>query len=259
MKKKDRHDKILEILETQVSVETVELSNILDVSAMTIRRDFNQLEEKGLITIVHGGAMINSYPSLSRTLYRGNDLNNKVKEKKNIGEAAASLIKEGDVVFIDAGSTTKELSLVLREKENITVVTNSILVLNALSMTDSSSKLIVLPGTFQKTSMAIFGGLTNRTLEDFTFDIAFIGAMGITRNSVTVDNFEEGVTKAKFIERSKKSVLLADSSKINLSYAYNINLGNGLDVLITSEIKDKNKLSIKKDLRNQFKKIIEII
>lgn len=208
MVKSERRREIMKYLEANVTVETYTLARLFDVSQMTIRRDFEELEKRGLITSIHGGAIINTLPTL---VSKRQQLIETGEEKRIIAKKAASLINDGDTIILDAGSSIKELAIAVTSKKELTVLTNSILVMNVLAQTGSDIKMIVLPGHFRKSSMAFFGAMTNNFLSHFRVDKAFIGVMGISANDgVTIIDMEEGCTKAKMIEVSNQSIVLAD-------------------------------------------------
>lgn len=123
------------------------------------------------------------------------------------------MINDGDTIILDAGSSIKELAIAVTSKKELTVLTNSILVMNVLAQTGSDIKMIVLPGHFRKSSMAFFGAMTNNFLSHFRVDKAFIGVMGISANDgATIIDMEEGCTKAKMIEVSNQRLTQRPSS-----------------------------------------------
>lgn len=237
---KNRRKEILKLLEVEISADTNKLAKMFNVSAMTIRRDFEYMSKKGLITTIHGGAMINTLPTLSNATQNQSE---GTLDKRKIAKAAAAMIKPGDTLLLDAGTTVKELALELLGKEGITVLTNSILVMNVLAQADSKIRLIMLPGQFRKSSMAFFGAITNDFLNTLHVDYAFIGVMGVeSKKGATVLDAEEGHTKSKFIEIADKSIILADHTKIGKSTLYTIDTNKSVTMLITGTNVDSNEI-----------------
>lgn len=216
MKLTMRRKKILDILQDEKAVETVTLSEIFGVSSMTVRRDLLFFEQQGLVTMTHGGAVINEGASVEPAL----DVKQaqSTKEKKLIGIAAAKLIKEGQAIFIDCGTTAKEVANNLFNLKNVTVLTNSLLVANILSQF-RNIKLVMVPGTFREKSMGFVGPSTINFMRKLEFDICFLGTEGIhIERGATVPDIEDGETKKCAINRSKKVVVLADSKKVGKSF-----------------------------------------
>ncbi len=239
---KQRRKEIIEYLETHITAETNHLANMFGVTQMTIRRDFDELEKRGLITTIHGGAMINALPTLGS---KKHNLVETGEEKRRVAKLASALINDGDTIILDAGSSIKDLASQLDEKKELTILTNSILVMNVLARSDNQFRLIFLPGRFKKSSMACFGSTTNKFLEDFRVDKAFIGAMGYTANDgATITDVEESYTKAKMIEIADQSILLADYTKIGEKYLSKVEKNKKIDILVTDSQSDKEELAL---------------
>ncbi|CCQ95334.1 putative aga operon transcriptional repressor [[Clostridium] ultunense Esp] len=240
----DRRKKIMELLQIEVTVETNKLSKLLNVTPMTIRRDFEYLEKKGLITTIYGGAIINTLP----TLKEQNNMTDTSLEKRNIAKECAKFIKEGSTVLLDAGSSVKELAMEIIDIPNITVLTNSILVMNVLAKVDTKIRLIMIPGQFRKSSMSFFGSITNNFLNSIHVDYSFIGAMGVSERGASVLDMEEGQTKSKMIEISDNPIILADHTKIGVNSLFFIDVKGKRYTLVTNSNADKAVLKgIKKN------------
>ena len=126
----ERQSHINQFIQQRLSVSVKELSDQFKVSSMTIRRDLSALEKRGLVVLVHGGVIVPKVPASSREEVRA-AMN--MVQKSNIAEAAARLVKDGQTIFIDAGTTTVELVNRLKDRRGLTVVTNSVKVLYILA------------------------------------------------------------------------------------------------------------------------------
>ena len=153
----ERRQEILKRLQTNGMVSIQSLADELQVSSMTIRRDLNRFADQGLVRMESGGALLNS-----STLYEHNmTIKSGIMfdEKVRIAQKCLDFIKEGDSIFLDAGTTTNELARLLSVRKNLVVMTNSLLAANSMiGMRDS--KIIMCPGEFRELSMAYLGPLT---------------------------------------------------------------------------------------------------
>jgi len=206
----ERQARIVQFVRQRASVSVQELSAELGVSLMTIRRDLDILEKKGQIVRIHGGAMAPDSPVASREEERG--VKN-VAEKAAIGAMAASLVEDGQTLFLDAGTTTIELAYRLRGRRGLTVVTNSVRVLTALA--DSPGvNLIGLGGSVYGGAWSFVGPLAEAALRRFNAAQAFMGITSVSlAHGLTEVNFFEAAIKSLMIQRAQRVVLLADHSK----------------------------------------------
>ncbi len=241
-----RRQRILEILQKEGMVETSSLSKKFNVSFMTIRRDLLFFEKQGIINTTHGGATLiegaTAEPALDvkQTQMMG--------EKKAIGKAAADLVKDGMAIFIDCGSTTKEVASALKDMKNLTVVTNSLLVANTLSYY-KNIKLIMLPGVFRQKSLGFYGISTVNSLNKMHIDIGFIGTEGIdAKRGATVPDIEDSELKRAIAEVSSKVVVVADHKKIGKSFFSSFLEIKRIHTLITGEAAPKDNLDTLRNL-----------
>ena len=207
----ERHQKILHLLEQQSVVKSQELAALLNASESTIRRDLQELENAELLERIHGGA--------KRILNLGFEQNMNEKSIKNtqkkqlIGCYAAKFIHDGDVIYLDAGSTTVELIPYLVEKK-ITVVTNS--VHHAAKLVDLNIATIILGGSLKLSTKAIIGSTGLEQLSHFRFSKAFMGMNGVHIDyGLTTPDPEEAALKSLAIQQSEEAYVLVDQSKIN--------------------------------------------
>lgn len=207
----ERRQKILAELERRHLVKSQDLIEQLDASESTIRRDLQELEDAGLLRRVHGGAKSIQQLSLEPDMHEKTVKN--VREKQLIVQLAAEEIRSGDIIFLDAGSTTLELIPLLKGK-NITVVTNS--VRHATDLVELDVETIILGGSIKLTTNAVLGNFAFQQLNQMRFNCAFMGANGVhERFGYTTPDPEEGALKQAAMKQAAKVFILADHSKFN--------------------------------------------
>lgn len=207
--KSERKQVILEQLQSQQFVRLEELIDILDTSESTVRRDLDELEEAGKLHRVHGGAELPASLQLEETILEKSVKN--VQEKREVAEKAATFIRDGDVIFLDAGSTTGLLIDYLTQ-EDLTVVTNSIH--HAVRLVERRIKTIIIGGYVKESTDASIGATALEQINRLNADKAFIGMNGIDKQYFTTPDAEEAAIKRAFLSNAKESFVLADASKI---------------------------------------------
>ncbi len=206
---KERFDKILELLKEKDYLKYSDLEKYIDVSPITIRRDVIKMESLGLLSRISGGIE-------NKNINKDIDYNLRSKknlsQKKSIAKKASKFIKNNSLIFLDAGTTTFELIQHLKNKD-ITVVTNGVEHINELIKNDI--KFILLGGFVKPSTKATVGTVTTNQLEEFYFDLAFLGANGVDEEKgITTPDLEEAHIKMKAIKNSKKVYILADKTKL---------------------------------------------
>jgi len=207
----ERQQTILKLLESQSSVQIADLRDQFDVSKMTIRRDLDQLERKGLLRRVHGGA-VNTRGSSYEPPYPSREPVNRDK-KERIGQAAADLVQDGDSITLDIGTTTLEMTRHLQKKNNLTLITPSLHIANALSQ-QPNIRLILTGGILRSGELSLIGNLAERVFEDFFVDKLFLGIGCIDISAgLTEFNLEDALVKKAMLKSAKEVIVLADASK----------------------------------------------
>lgn len=206
----DRQSRIVQFIQRRGSASLQELRQEFGISPMTVRRDLDVLEERGLISRIHGGAMARMSPAISGEDERG-EL--QVAEKAAIGALAAGLVGDGQTLFLDAGTTTVELARRLRDRRGLTVATNSVRVLATLA--DSPGiNLVGLGGSVYGGAWSFVGPLAEAALRRFNASTAFLGISSVSlAHGLTEVNFFEAAIKSLMVQRAQRVVLLADHSK----------------------------------------------
>jgi DeoR family fructose operon transcriptional repressor len=206
----ERRKRILDTLEKQEFVNIEDFISVLcNVSISTIRRDLGTLESEGKIVMLQGGAVRMNSRSYDSPVSSRKILH--VKEKEMIARAAANLIKNGEVVYIDAGSTALRMLKHLRNKQ-ITVITTNAIVVSDLAETDF--KCILVGGEVLKETGSLVGPLVDNTLANMYFDKAFIGATGYDLQAgINTPDEREASKKAIIKKNTKETYVLVDNSK----------------------------------------------
>lgn len=232
MLQEERYDKILEILEEEEYVSVGKLSQTLFVSLPTVRRDLAELEKRELILRSHGGAKkLQSENTVIPFEFR-RAVN--AKEKRKLCEAALPLISDNQIIFIDASSSAMQLAYLLSSEQNLTVITNSIILCTVLSK--RGIKNYCTGGEFQQKSMCFAGEIAENTVADFNFDIMFFSSHGVSDENVITDtSYKETMLRRRVMGRSKKTVFLCDSSKFGESAPYNLAPLDKLDYIVTDK------------------------
>lgn len=207
-----------------------ELSNELQVSEATVRRDLETLEKQGVIRRVYGGAELLRKRHAEPLYEEKASLH--APEKARIAEAAVKFIQEGDTIFLDGGSTVLEMARRLPSLRDLTVVTNSLMA--AAELMEKNFHLILVGGAFRSLSRTLVGPLTSKILESLTISKAFLGTIGLeAERGISTTDPNEAYTKELVMKRSDKVFLLADSSKFGVSSFVFSGDAADIDVLVT--------------------------
>ncbi|RCW47347.1 MULTISPECIES: DeoR/GlpR family DNA-binding transcription regulator [unclassified Halanaerobium] len=241
-----RKNKILEILKRHKQISTQELEKQLSVSGATIRNDLTQLEEKGLIKRIHGGAVLPERESKNsfRSFHKRSEKN--VEEKKAIGKVAKNYIENGQTIILDASSTVLYLLPYLTQYEKLTVITNGIY--TALELKNEEDfNVILLGGIVRPKSGSVEGLIGSCMLNDISANLMITSAHGFNvKNGLTDFNFYEVELKKKMVEKSDRLIAVLDHTKIGHTSAAQFASSSEIDLLITdSQINDKDLKEIK--------------
>jgi DeoR family transcriptional regulator, aga operon transcriptional repressor len=249
----ERQRKIVDLVNNRGSVTVEELSKAFSVSKITIRSDLQALEDHGRLVRTHGGAL-----KLSDEMY---DLPIAVKETKHreekflIGKAALDLIKDGETIILDSGSTTMEIAKQIVEKAftSLTIITNALNIAMELAH-QSNIQVVMLGGTMRKMSYSMVGPLAEETLAQFYADRLFLGVDGFDIGyGLSTPDILEARLNRKMIQVATTIILVTDSSKFGRKSLSFIAKPEEIDVLIT----DSN---IPGDITNSLRqKNVEVI
>jgi DeoR/GlpR family transcriptional regulator of sugar metabolism len=207
----ERLDKILAIVEQKGRVSVSELSEEFEVSTVTIRNDLAALERQGRVLRTHGGAMTrpdsNQEPAFTLRMRIHSD------EKERIAQAAASLVHDGDAIALDASTTAWHLALHLKDRHELTVLTNGLFI--ALELADSPGVSVVMPGGMLRSgSSSLIGDMGAAVFDRYHIQKGFFGAWGLTLQEGLTDlNQYEVELKRMMVERSKEVIAIVDATK----------------------------------------------
>ena len=226
-----------------------DLCRQLKVSAATVRRDLDALERNGAIRRVHGGA-VSVESRLEESVFEDKTAL-AVREKRRIAEAALQFVGAGETIYLDGGSTVLELARLLRERTNLTVVTNSLHAAHELA--GRGPRLIVIGGELRRLSQTLVGALTRLVLQELHLDKAFMGTIGFAANDgLTTTDPGEAFTKKAVMGQSRQVIVLADSSKAGKVSFASAGGWEDIHVLITDK-----KPDFAKDLVGRGIKIVK--
>jgi DeoR family transcriptional regulator of aga operon len=207
----DRRNEIVRLVNTNGRAKVEELSRHFSVSTVTIRNDLNYLEERGLIHRAYGGALTRKEVAFDPTLIEKAKLH--AEEKKRIGARAASRIFDGDSIILDSGTTTIEIAKAIKDRKDLTVMTNAINIASELAGL-SGVTVMLTGGTLREKSFSLVGPHAESALKAFYFDKLFLGVDGLDAESgLTTPNQLEAQLNRVMIEVSRETVAVVDSSK----------------------------------------------
>ncbi len=225
----ERKRKILFLLIEQPRIGVNEMSRLLEVSAVTVRSDLDDLAEKGYLIRTRGGALPAFHPDIiARGKYRSD-------VKAEIAATAVSLIDDGDTVMIEAGTTTALIARYLLGKRDVKVVSDSTLLL-PYARSNPSLHLTIVGGIFRPEAESMVGPAAVQHLSQFHVKTAFIGTDGFSmENGLTTHIMEATEVVRTMHERSDRTVLVADSCKWGQAGFARIIPLDEVDTLVTDE------------------------
>jgi len=215
----DRRDEILRTLREKGKVKVDELSEVFDVSSVTIRNDLEFLEQKGIIYRIYGGALLREVVSHDTELDEKQKLH--PEEKKRIGQASADLVLDGESIILDSGTTTLQIAKHIKEKQNLTVMTNAINIAFELAGINEITMMLT-GGMIRKKSYSLVGPEAEASIQSYYFDKFFLGVDGFDlRYALTTPNPMEAQLNRLMVERSNEVIAVTDSSKFGRrSFSY---------------------------------------
>lgn len=231
MTKEQRHDFITQQLATRDSISVIELSHLLSVSSVTVRKDLADLELAGKLYRSHGCAKpINPFTN-NRPVDEKEVLF--VEEKRRIGMRAAQLITERDSIIIASGTTVHALARAIRPIQRLSVVSASLPVTITLS-SDPSIDIIQLGGWLRHSSLSTVGEFSEIVLDSLTFSKLYLGVDGIDLEyGITTTDIREAQLNKKMMSAAQKTIVVADSSKFGRRGFAKIADLEEVDIIIT--------------------------
>jgi len=232
-----RWDNLRALIRDRGVIRIEDLCRQLKVSPATVRRDLDQLEQSGAIRRVHGGAV--SVESRMDEPVFADKTSLAAREKRRIAEAALAFVGPGDTIYLDGGSTVLELARLLRDRTNVTVVTNSLHAAHELA--GRGPRLMVIGGELRRLSQTMVGPLTRLILNELHLDKAFMGTIGFTlKEGLTTTDPGEAFTKELVMGQARQVIVLADSSKAGKISFARAGHWDKVHALITDQQLDRN-------------------
>jgi DeoR/GlpR family transcriptional regulator of sugar metabolism len=212
MLKSARQSQIRELIDSNGQVTVAELNDLLNVSEATIRRDLEEMAGMGWVRRTHGGAVraeraTKEPPVLQRQ-------QEQAAAKQRIGRLAATFVQKDQTLFLGSGTTVHEIARNLHDIPNLTVITNSLNVINELAERDHIS-LIVIGGMFRQSELSMVGHIAEQAIREFRADHVFMGIRGLDpQHGLTSDFLPEAMTDRAILEIAPHRVIVADHSKL---------------------------------------------
>lgn len=228
-----RRERIISLLREQGSVQIPALAQMFGVSTQTLRKDLNFLDRKRICTRSTGGAILQSGAAsaaedaidVKRTLFAA--------EKVNIGKRAATLIRDGESILLDSGTTTLQVARHLNPQDSLIVVTNDVGIMNEL-ISRESVQLVFLGGTLRRKSLSFYGTQTERTVQDLHVDKLFLAADGFDIHKGITTHFEpEAQLNRMMCKAASEIIVVADSSKFGRICLHRILEPQGISKVVT--------------------------
>jgi DeoR/GlpR family transcriptional regulator of sugar metabolism len=226
-----RREQLVGYLSSRDRASVGQLSQALGVSEVTIRKDLDVLEAQGLLLRVHGGAMASGRGRLE--LHFATREQECLEEKRRIAQAAARLVQSGQRIFLDGSTTALQVARLLKDREDLTVVTNGLY--TALELNFSAGvTTIVVGGTMRHRSSSLVGNLNADLLQRLRVEIGFFGARAITADGLMEADIDEAQLKQRLVQVSTLTVGIVDSSKFGTTAFSVFALPHELDRVITN-------------------------
>ncbi len=227
----ERYDEILRILDEEQYISAQELAKRLYVSLPTIRRDLAELDQRNLIVRSHGGAKKVHHEHTVAPLNYRKTVN--AQEKRALCRAAAELIQDNEIIFIDSSTTTLQMGEFIDPKKQVTVITNGITL--ATRLVQRGIKTYLTGGEIFPNSLAHFGSFAEDFIQRFNIDTFFFSCHGVNEKGMLTDpSLPETQIRKVAIHQSRKTVFLCDETKFSLSTPYNLVPIQTIDCVITN-------------------------
>ena len=246
MLKETRQTQIRDIVEDRGQITVAELNSLLNVSEATVRRDLDELAEAGVVQRTHGGALRARHTEAEPPiLVRQSE---QAAEKARIGRLAASFVHDKQTIFLGSGTTVEALTPHLATGCDLTVITNSLPVVNALSGRPNI-ELIVVGGMLRRSELSMVGHIAEQAVAELRADIAFLGMRAIApEHGFTSDFLPEALTDRAIFKIAPRRVVVADHTKFGrvssvflapVTAAEDIVSDTGLDTAMADQLRER--------------------
>jgi DeoR/GlpR family transcriptional regulator of sugar metabolism len=236
----DRQNQILQLIAQQQRLSVADICEQFAVSEATARRDLEVLAGQGKVQRVHGGAIaLTQAPPEQPILQRQSD---QALEKVRIGQAAAALVRDGETVFLGSGTTVLEVARALRDHKGLTVITNSLPVVNALAGTRGMT-IICLGGMLRESEFSFIGHITEQSLAEVRADKVILGTRAISlEHGLTHEYLPETMTDRAILKSGREIIVVADHTKFGRAATVLLAPLEAVHILVTDEQTPKDFL-----------------
>lgn len=240
----ERQKQILSLLTRQGRLSVAEIVEQFSISEATARRDLESLAARGKAQRVHGGAItVEQAPPELPILDREKE---QTDEKARIGRAAAGLVADKETVFLGSGTSVLEVARNLRDRKQLTVITNSLPVLNMLAGLKEIT-VISLGGMLRDSELSFIGHITEQALTEVRVDKVFMGTRGVSlEHGLTNDYLQETLTDRAILKIGREVVIVADYSKVNRVSTVLLAPLEAISTFVTDDQADKKFLQTMK-------------
>lgn len=232
----ERLNRIREILTEKKQIDISQLSSLLNVTEVTIRRDLEKLESEGFLNRTHGGAVLvetasTSFPSQIFELDKETE-----ESLKMLGELSGFLINDNDVIFLGPGMSNRFFYNALKNKHNITIVTNDILVAINIAVNAPETKIICPSGELNNGTLQLYGRIGEDVLSTLNYNVAFIDVDGITmERGYTVSSIDKVYLIQDILKSTDKAIAVCSHKKFNQSSFVPLGPLNMFSTIISNE------------------------
>lgn len=229
----ERRERIIQVLREQDEVSVTELSQRLGVSEVTTRKDLQQLEEQGYLTRVRGGAVVSGRGQLELRFAARQQVN--LEEKRRIATRAVEIIQPGATIFLDGSTTAFQMTRLLRDMRNLTVITTGLYAALELSFAPDVTTIVV-GGILRRRTSSLVDTLSPKLLRRLHVDIAFLSCRGFTAEQGMMESdLREAQMKRMMAETAARKVAMIDHSKFGEVFVATSLLPEEIDLLIADK------------------------
>jgi DeoR family fructose operon transcriptional repressor len=210
-----RQRRLADYMRVKGHVTVIELTTMFGVSRDTIRRDLQLLEGHGLLTRTHGGALAGDGLVARETRFQSR-MAAQTQAKRSIGRAAAGLIRRGETLILNGGSTTCCFAAELGQLRDLTIVTNN-LMLPQLVAPNAARSVYVLGGAYWESAQITIGAVKFFGSSRISVDTAVIGVTGVNATGLSIGRIEESQETVEMMEAARRVIVVADSAKFGVN------------------------------------------
>lgn len=238
----ERQREIVQILNKEGKVIVSDLAIKFNVASATIRRDLDMLNEKYKLIRVHGGAIFPNFSTSFEPQYSEKSvLNHDIK--KRIGIVGASLVQDGDTLFLDSGTTAYQVAENLSDKNNLKVLTTD-LKIGCLLSSNINIEVIMIGGNVRTNQFNCVGFLTQKIISELNADMCFLALDGFDiERGITVTNIQEAAVKQYMLTSSRRVIAITDHTKLKRISMISVCPISEVDILITDNLADNEVIN----------------